>query len=44
MPEQLIEAVPCKRYDATGDAAGWDFIEIDVSILVDGVPYERPAK
>jgi hypothetical protein len=37
----IIEIHTTRRFDETGDCVGHDLYEVDVSILVDGVPYDR---
>jgi hypothetical protein len=41
MPEDIIITLPVKRYGADMDCIGWDFMDVDVSVLVNGFPLDR---
>ena len=37
----IIEILPVRLFDAAGDCVGYDLVEVDASVLVDGVPIDR---
>lgn len=41
MPESLIIELPVKVYGPDMDCIGWTFMELDVSILVNGHAIDR---